>query len=140
VQSFDERHQNNFVRIPAFATADHKEAASVCAGRRRSKCYCCCLESEVHAGADHAKVVMGPVHKVPAEVTDPADMRGETDFQAAADLGYCLRLGIGVLGANKTLFEHDVVSLAAAKDAATATEDVRCEPGARNRITQCEGA
>ncbi len=32
------------------------------------------LEGEIHAGADHAEVIMGPVHKIPAEITDPADM------------------------------------------------------------------
>ena len=111
VQGFDERHQNNFVRIPAFANADqrfalkrtnpsadwrplllgftHVQKSGVrFSGRRCSKCYCRCLEGEVHAGADHAEVVMGPVHKVPAEVADPADMRGETHFHAAADLAH----------------------------------------------------
>src|SRR5262249_4654002 len=66
-------------------------------------------------------------------------MRSKTDFQAAADLTYCPRLGTSMLGVDKAPLKHDVVSLAAAKDAAAATEDVRCEPGTRNRITQCEG-
>ena len=44
-------------------------------GRRREKAYCCWLESEVHAGADHAEIIVPPVHHVPAEIADPADMR-----------------------------------------------------------------
>src|ERR1043166_2331457 len=67
-------------------------------------------------------------------------MRSKTDFQAAAHLTYCPRLGTGMLGADKAPLKHEVVALAAAKDASAATEDVRCEPGTRNRITQCEGA
>ena len=73
-----------------------QKAASGCSGRRCSKCYCRCLEGEIHAGADHAEVVVRPIHEIPAEITDPADMRGEADFQAAADLADCLRLAICV--------------------------------------------
>jgi hypothetical protein len=33
------------------------------------------LEREIHAGADHTKIVIRAVHEIPAEITDPADMR-----------------------------------------------------------------
>ena len=33
------------------------------------------LEREIHAGADHTKIIVWAVHEIPAEITDPADMR-----------------------------------------------------------------
>jgi hypothetical protein len=33
------------------------------------------LEGEIHAGADHAEVVVRPIHEIPAEIADPADVR-----------------------------------------------------------------
>ena len=33
------------------------------------------LEREIHAGADHTKIVIRAVHEIPAKITDPADMR-----------------------------------------------------------------
>jgi hypothetical protein len=33
------------------------------------------LEREIHAGADHAKIIVWAVHEIPAEITDPADVR-----------------------------------------------------------------
>jgi len=34
------------------------------------------LEREIHAGADHTEIILGPVHEIPAEITNPADVRG----------------------------------------------------------------
>jgi hypothetical protein len=34
------------------------------------------LECEINPSANHAKVVMRPVHKIPAEITDPANVWG----------------------------------------------------------------
>src|SRR5438132_8903773 len=96
------------------------------------------LEGEVHAGAGHAKVVFRTIHKIPAEVTDPADMRGETHFHATADLAHCFCLAICVthrpvnvealapLG-NGPVFALPPIDrpLAATKDGAAATEDIR---------------
>ena len=33
------------------------------------------LEREIHACANHTKIIVGAVHKIPAEITDPADVR-----------------------------------------------------------------
>jgi hypothetical protein len=33
------------------------------------------LEREIHAGADHTKIIVWAVHEIPAEITDPADVR-----------------------------------------------------------------
>ena len=46
----------------------------------------CCLEREVDAGAGHPEVVLRTRNDVPAEIVQPAHVRGETDFQTAADL------------------------------------------------------
>ena len=52
------------------------------------------LECEINSGTRHAEVIFRTVDKVPAEITDPADMRREANFQTAADLAnsLCLRL------------------------------------------------
>src|SRR4029077_7991864 len=140
VQGFDERHQNNFVRVPAFANADQpfdsekplsaltirraivamrvqKKAASVVPDAAVAKCYCC-LESEVHAGAHHAEVIVRTIHKIPAEVTDPADMRGQADFHTAADLTDCPRLTAGMrISENVRVFTvRKRISFATAED------------------------
>ena len=96
------------------------------------------LEGEVHAGAGHAKVVFRTIHKIPAEVTDPADMRGETHFHAAADLAHyaCLAIcmtnclknveALAALGDGSPLANPSIDRpLAPAKDPAEATPDVR---------------
>ena len=44
------------------------------------------LEREIHAGADHAKIVIRAVNEIPAEITDPANVRCDANFHAAADL------------------------------------------------------
>ena len=56
-------------------------AASGTSGRRRRKCDCRSLEGEIHAGARHTEVVVRTVNEVPAEITDPADVRREADFE-----------------------------------------------------------
>ena len=33
------------------------------------------LKREIHARADHTKIIVWAVHKIPAEITDPADVR-----------------------------------------------------------------
>ena len=33
------------------------------------------LEREIHARADHTKIIVWAVHEIPAEITDPADVR-----------------------------------------------------------------
>src|SRR5436190_2698551 len=106
------------------------------------------LEGEINSGPRHAKVIFRTVDKVPAEITDPADMRREANFQTAADLAnsLCLRLcmancleNVEALApvANKPTgscysrsawpFAEPLINrpLAAAKDRAAGTEDVR---------------
>jgi hypothetical protein len=33
------------------------------------------LKREIHARADHTKIIIWAVHEIPAEITDPADVR-----------------------------------------------------------------
>ena len=33
------------------------------------------LKGEIHASADHSEIIVGAVHKIPTEITDPADVR-----------------------------------------------------------------
>ena len=102
------------------------------------------LEGEIHAGARHAEVVICTINEVPAEITDPADMRGEADFDSAADLANCLCLGAGTACNDNVVLlaflyvggQHKECPLAAAKDRTAATEDVWRKTGAGDRVTQ----
>ena len=77
VQCFDERHHRNFVGMIRFANlASKKRAASAIADAAIQMLRANGSEREIHAGADHTKIVVGAVHKIPAEITDPADVRG----------------------------------------------------------------
>src|SRR6266700_7346899 len=89
------------------------------------------LKGEIHAGARHPKVVAWTVNEVPAEITAPADMRGEADFDSAADLANCLCLGAGMACDDNIFLAffdisgwHKNCPLAAAKDCTAASEDV----------------
>jgi len=64
--------------------------------RRPSQLRWSILEGEIHPGPHHAKVVLRTVNKVPTEITNPADVRREADFEAAADLANRLGRGTGV--------------------------------------------
>src|SRR5213078_1500032 len=50
------------------------------------------LEREIHPGPHHPKIILWTANKVPAEVTDPTDVRCDANFQTAADLANSLRL------------------------------------------------
>jgi hypothetical protein len=52
------------------------------------------LEREINPRTDHAEVILWPVHKIPTEIADPANVRGEANLHAAADLADCPRLRI----------------------------------------------
>jgi hypothetical protein len=63
-----------------------KKAASDYPGRRFKNAILDPLEREINSSARHAKVVMRPLHKIPAEITNPANVRCDANFHAAADL------------------------------------------------------
>ena len=92
------------------------------------------LEREVNPGANHAEVVMRPVHKIPAEVTDPANVRSEANFHAATNLADCPRLGAGLFSANDSVVHDNVRFFASTKDSASSAKKVRREARAGNRI------
>jgi hypothetical protein len=54
------------------------------------------LESEIQPCTDHAEVVVRSIYKVPAEITDQANVWREADFHAAADLADCPRLAVSM--------------------------------------------
>jgi hypothetical protein len=53
------------------------------------------LEGEIETATHHAEVVRWTVHYVPAEIINPAEMRRDSDFNAATELANPLCLGIG---------------------------------------------
>ena len=97
---------NNFVRVPVFANVQsHRSMNSfehvfdenittvykTNGGIRDirtppSQCDGSILEGEINAAAHHTEVVVWTVDKVPAEIINPADVRREANFEAAADL------------------------------------------------------
>src|SRR5437660_7661215 len=108
-----------------------KKSGVRCSGRRASKWYCRCLEGEIHAGADHAEVIVWATYEVPAEITDPTDMRRKADFHAAADLAnsFCLTVRMTNRLDNVEAFSRFSKSLvdlplATAKDPAASAENI----------------
>ena len=96
------------------------------------------LEREVNAGARHAEVILRTVNKVPAEITDPADVRSEANFQAAADLADRPRLSVGVkISENVRAFTvRKRIPFTPAKDRTASAKNVRRKARAVERVTQ----
>ena len=77
VHYLDERHQCNFVRMFSFANLARTKKSGVCFQDAATANFLVNgLEREIHAGANHTKIVVGAVHEIPAEITHPADVRG----------------------------------------------------------------
>ena len=105
------------------------------------------LEGEIHTCADHAEIVLRPIHEIPAKVADPADMRGEANFHAAADLPDRPRLAICMTGRlddvetfsrlNKPLIDS---FLAPAKDGTSSAKNIWRKASAMDRIPKSKGA
>jgi len=102
-----------------------------------------CLEREVQTGAGHSEVVVGTRDDVPADVVGPAEVRGEANFNTAADLTDRLGLAVIKLSPNRQVIdriEEEVVRPAATEDAAAAEPEVRREARAADREAQRDGA
>ena len=94
VQSFDERHLGNFVprtNVRKFERSNYayRKAASGLPDAAQVNAIAA-LKCEIHARAGHPKVIIWPVNEVPAEITHPADVWREADFDAGADLANSL--------------------------------------------------
>src|SRR5215217_856083 len=105
------------------------------------------LEREIHAAADHTKIIVWPVDEIPTEITDPADVRSQADFHPTANLADCPRLGICMTSCRDDIqtfsrLDKALVDLllAPAKDPAGAAKNVRRETRARDRVTQGESS
>src|SRR6476620_5663327 len=72
----------------------YKKAASGIPDAAKANALAKRLEREINAGADHTKIIVWAVHEIPAEITDPPDVRSYADFQPTANLADCPRLGI----------------------------------------------
>jgi len=60
----------------SFAKISPVQKSGVRYSRRRVGKYSCeRLEGEIHARADHTKIIVWAVHEITAEITDPADVR-----------------------------------------------------------------
>src|SRR5438552_7673096 len=115
---------------------------------RRFQRNCSVLEGKRDAAAHHAEVIVRPIHHVPTEIVHPADVRGDSNFDAAAKLANRLGRTTAVVGMKKLYrrvtngaqsVEDDSIALASAKNGATAGPNVWSEARTRNRITQREG-
>ena len=61
------------------------------------------LEGEINAGAHHAEVVIRAIYHIPAEITDPADMRRHADFDAATELADSLGCRTSLLSSDNVV-------------------------------------
>ena len=82
------------------------------------------LEREINPRANHAKIIGRSVHKVPAEIADPADVRSHANFHATAYLADCPRLGTSLFRANDSVVHDNVRAFASTKDSAASTKNV----------------
>ena len=105
------------------------------------------LKGEIHAGANHTEVVIRPIHKIPAEIAHPADVRRKPNFKATADLTNSSTFGACMTGRLNNVeafswFNKSLVNalLPPAKYPASTTENVRGEPRARDWITERQRA
>jgi hypothetical protein len=128
--------------MPAFANANRVQtkAASDIPDAALANLIVESSEGEIYAGADHPEVVLRSIDEIPAEITDPANVRGEANFHAAADLPDCPRLGTGLFSANDSVVHDNVRPFATTKDSAASTKDVRREARAGNRVAQRQRA
>ncbi len=124
--------------LPAFANTNRVQtkAASDNSGRRFGKPDRGSLKGEIYAGADHPEVVLRSIDEIPAEIADPANVRGEANFHAAADLTDRPRFGTGLFSANDSVVHDNVRAFAATKDSAASTKNVGREARAGNRVAQ----
>ena len=100
------------------------------------------LEREIHAGADHTKIIVWAVDEIPAEITDPADVRSYADFHPTANLADRPRLGVCMTSCRNNVeafsrLDKALVDLllAAAKDPASPAKNVGRKARARDRVT-----
>ena len=93
------------------------------------------------------KLLLRPIHEIPAEITDQADMRRKANFKAAAHLAQRLRLTICMTNRLDNVESFSGFSkapvdllLATAKDCAASAKNVRRKARTVKRIAQCERA
>src|SRR4029077_8905141 len=111
--------------MAAFANANRVQTkAATDSGRRFSKPDRGSLEGEIYAGANHPEVVLRSIDEIPAESTDPANVRSEANFHAAADLPDCPRFRTGLFSANDSVVHDNIRLFAATKDPAASTKNV----------------
>jgi len=107
------------------------------------------LEREIDTAADHSEVILRSVNYVPAEVVDPADVTGESNFHTTAELAHDLRLGTFVIGCEHARCAgcDDDIALTATEDSAKSAEgvdvvygiEVSGEWGGKWRVTVKDG-
>src|SRR4029077_4276631 len=141
---------NSFVRQqtvrplePVLSPYGYKKAASGVPDAAGRNAIPNLLECDIHPGPGHTEVFLRSIHEIPAEITDPADMRCKANFQAAADLAQRLRLATCMTNRLESVesfsrFSNEPVDwpLAAAKDRAASTKNVWRKARAVDRITQ----
>src|SRR4029077_3381061 len=132
IQCLDKRHQDNFVCMVSFANLTRtKRRRPVFPDAAIVKALVKSLERKIHAGADHTKIVFWAIHEIPAEITDPADVRSYADLHPTTNLADCPRLSVCMTscrGDIETFSRLDKalvdLLLASAKDPASSAKNV----------------
>src|SRR5580765_3667587 len=148
VQCLDKRHQDNFVCMVSFANLTRtKKRRPVFPDAAVANALVKSLEGEIHASADHTKIIFWAIHEIPAEITDPADVRSYADFHSTANLADCPRLSICMTSCRNDIetfsrLDKALVDLllATAKDPASPAKNVGRKARAGDRVTQGKSA
>src|SRR4029077_3244900 len=142
VQCLDKRHQDNFVCMVSFANLTRtKKRRPVFPDAAIANALVKRLEREIHSGADHPKIIFWAIHEIPAEITDPADVRSYADFHSTANLADCPRLTICMTSCRNDIktfswLDKSLLNflLATAKDPASPAKNVGRKARARDRV------
>jgi len=90
--SVDRDKRLKHIRAPKSKTAASRQPEC----RRSEECDCIKLEREGDPATRHAKVIVGAIHHIPAEITHPADMRGKANLEAGTNLAETSGFTVGV--------------------------------------------
>src|SRR5882762_3344671 len=97
------------------------------------------LEGEVDPAPGHAEIAVVSANKVPAEIVQPADVAGETHFNASTHLAHKSRITIRnnrsiIIGPNVVINKRG--TFATAEDGASSAVNIRSETAALKRISK----
>ena len=99
-----------------------------------------CLEREVEPGASHPEIIVGPLHNIPAEIVQQAEVRREANFETASKLANGFALTLIELSPDDSKIGVDELTVPpTSPDSAAAHPKIGCKARAANRKPHGKG-